>query len=597
MKSNKSDSDSGSSQADGDGQQQQEENNITTSSSNNITTSSSSMNGRDLFQQHVTGGNPSALDRPPQNVQDALLSSQIAGLLNSRATSAAATLPSQLPSIFNNSNSSSMLPSGNLLAPSLASTLNPYLLTQQQLPLMAQLQPQLQPMAQLTQQPQLQVNMNSILPGYGLPLAPPVSMLTGTSLPTSLSSATTQMAHQNLLAAQLSQQLQNSGSNVEALMAAMSSSPGIAPPLGELNNNNPLQVSDRAIAASAQAGSNTSSLAIPSDSTSLDPVHNFLRSQCIEVFVATKDDMTAPGRGARPMMIGQVGLRCRFCKNEHKKAKQAVCFPLKRETIFESVRNFQRTHMEVCTCIPVQVKAHYDDLIQQGGPRRKSQKYLKAYYAEAASELGIVDTLHGLMVGIPPNLSDVPRKELKALLNAEENPALSSSYWKGYSSGKDKSIEMRKFERVASDGTRRVILAARNEPTVIIGTEDFGSVSDYDYLLFHQVIPVAPQARFGLCCKYCVMRAGEGVAVMNASTHFPVDLNRLPDNGFFQKMLSHYMNCPNVPQEVKDAFDELKRLAWEHGTTPKRGSRKRLSEKVWERLKTYYGLKSDKEDK
>ena len=81
--------------------------------------------------------------------------------------------------------------------------------------------------------------------------------------------------------------------------------------------------------------------------------------------------------------------------------------------------------------------------------------------------------------------------------------------------------------------------------------------------------------------------------VQNTRADFPVDVNKLPDNGFFQRMLNHFMTCPDVPQEVKNAFDELKRLAWEHGTSPKRGSRKRFVEKIWVRMKVYYGLKSD----
>ena len=72
--------------------------------------------------------------------------------------------------------------------------------------------------------------------------------------------------------------------------------------------------------------------------------------------------MTAPGRGARPSKIGQVGLRCFFCKDvpKNKLTKQAVCFPSKRETIFESVRNYQRTHMMDCPYFPEQMKAEYE---------------------------------------------------------------------------------------------------------------------------------------------------------------------------------------------------------------------------------------------
>jgi hypothetical protein len=302
-------------------------------------------------------------------------------------------------------------------------------------------------------------------------------------------------------------------------------------------------------------------------------------------------------------MIGQVGLRCRFCKNAPRKtlARQAVCFPLKRETIYESVRNYQRSHFKDCSSISQEIKAEYDRLTTQvGGGQKKSQKYVKAYYAEAATELGITDTRHGMVIDrFLINITGDPSTILQALMSADENPSLAETFWASYSSGKDKAIEMRKFEHIASDGSRLVIIAARNEPTLLVLTKDFPMVSDYDFLLFHQVIPFSLERRgheadkFGFCCKHCAWRAGDGTIFQNTRADFPVDLNKLPDNGFFQRMLNHFMTCPDVPQEVKNAFDELKRLAWEHGTSPKRGSRKRFVEKIWERMKQYYGLKSD----
>jgi len=380
---------------------------------------------------------------------------------------------------------------------------------------------------------------------------------------------------------------------------------GVAPLLGP-NSNIRSQLSDSAIFSTAQGQQkqpgtkNPSRLSIPLDCTYLDPVHNFLRCHCIEVFVASNADMRAPGKGARPSKIGQVGLRCFFCKDvpKNKLTKQAVCFPSKRETIFESVRNYQRTHMTACPCFPEQMKAKYERLTQQVGLQRMSQKYTKAYYAEAASELGIVETPNGLVIGAPSNESGFPSNNLQALIQAAENPATSSAFWKAYSSSKDKAAGMRKFEHVASDGTRRVIINARKESSPFVYPEDFPTVSDFEFILFHQVSPYIPlnhadqhDKLFGFCCKHCA-RARKGWN-HNNGMYFSVDLNTLADTSFLQKMLNHFMACPHVPREVKNAFDELKRLASEHGTTAKRGSRKRFIEKIWERMKKYYGSKLD----
>ena len=91
---------------------------------------------------------------------------------------------------------------------------------------------------------------------------------------------------------------------------------------------------------------------------------------------------------------------------------------------------------------------------------------------------------------------------------------------------------MRKFEHVCSEATRKVLLAARNEPTVFVTPQDFPTVSDEHYLLFHQLGPIiglpSPgnrrsqpdvvdpekvhshgiRERCGLGCKYCSLDRG-----------------------------------------------------------------------------------------
>merc|ERR1712194_283608 len=146
---------------------------------------------------------------------------------------------------------------------------------------------------------------------------------------------------------------------------------------------------------------------------------------------------------------------------------------------------------------------------------------------------------------------------------------------------------MRKFEHLASDGTRRVILQARKEPTPFVHPEDFPAVSDFEFILFHQVSPAnhANQSDtvLGFCCKHCARARKE--AAREKETCFEADMNRLAENVFIQKLVQHFMKCPHVPQEVKTAFDELKCLSSEHGTKAKRGSRKRFTEKIWKRMK------------
>jgi len=160
-------------------------------------------------------------------------------------------------------------------------------------------------------------------------------------------------------------------------------------------------------------------LFIPSDANVLDPIQNFPRCHCIKLFEKREDDHS-PGR------VGQVGLRCFYCEE--------TCLPSKRDTIYENVLSFQRNHLESCRSFPEQMKAKYKKLVRQEEEeeeeedersdsekekRRPSQAFLRAYYAEAASELGLVDSPDGgLVFGAPQNTSGVPSKRLMSLLGA-----------------------------------------------------------------------------------------------------------------------------------------------------------------------------------
>ena len=289
-----------------------------------------------------------------------------------------------------------------------------------------------------------------------------------------------------------------------------------------------------------------SCLLIESDTTFLDPLHNFLRTKCIEIFVATQNHIDAPGRGSKPSCIGQLGLRCIHCKDMARKelARQAICYPSRRDTIFEAVRNYQRTHLKVCPLIPQVIMDEYNKVSSNVALRQRSKQVLKVYYAEAASELGIIhsSTHKGLLYDKSRvNTSGMPSQRLQTIIEAAESPSKFASLFTA--SGRristsldsnngptiDSKLEMRKFEHVCSEATRKVLLAARNEPTVFVTPQDFPTVSDEHYLLFHQLEPIIglpslrrsqsdvhPEKvhshgirdRCGLACKYCSLDRG-----------------------------------------------------------------------------------------
>ncbi|KAL7493076.1 hypothetical protein ACHAWT_002196 [Skeletonema menzelii] len=340
-------------------------------------------------------------------------------------------------------------------------------------------------------------------------------------------------------------------------------------------------------------------LSISSDEKFLDPVHNFLRSACIEVFVASDRNQ---GRRAKHHRLGQVGLRCRHCKHVDgtQRAKQAVSYPSKSTYIFESVRNFQRTHFEACVYIPDELKTRYKKL-DLHNHRKIQQKYIKAYYAEAGCEIGLVDTPHGIIFGAPPNLSGKPSKKLLAIMKMAENPAASAHLEELIFPKVDRQFENLKFSHLCSESTRQVIAFLRQQKSVFVYPSDFPTISDFRFVLFHQFVPCRPPSTAlnrrknrpekldtlsGLCCRYCA-RAHPGER-FHRGMYFPLGLESLRDSSFSKNLTTHVLTCQHAPFEIKKALEELQRLAAEIGATTKRGSKQMFLEKLWERMANYY---------
>ena len=65
------------------------------------------------------------------------------------------------------------------------------------------------------------------------------------------------------------------------------------------------------------------------------------------------------------------------------------------------------------------------------------------------------------------------------------------------------------------------------------------------------------------------------------------DFKNFGDSYYVKKLLNHIITCDYAPKEVRNALEELQRLALEHGATSKKGSRIRFIKKVWARLEEY----------
>ena len=142
-------------------------------------------------------------------------------------------------------------------------------------------------------------------------------------------------------------------------------------------------------------------LAIPEDKEWLSDMDCFIRGN-LEVFCATEDDVEVAQQDRKyPVLIGQVGIRCIHCaltNNGTGARGPAVSFPYSINGIYESVREFQRLHLDSCTNLPKGVKSR---LLGFRGCSSLSS-VLRKYYILAARGLGMHDTPEGIRSGAEP---------------------------------------------------------------------------------------------------------------------------------------------------------------------------------------------------
>ena len=122
----------------------------------------------------------------------------------------------------------------------------------------------------------------------------------------------------------------------------------------------------------------------------------FVRSDCVEVFVATNDDI-AYRRNSRKIKLGQVGIRCRFCVylSHQQRSGRSCSFPSSISRIYQSLTMMIREHFPKCRALPHDVKEHYTTL---KATTSKGEIESKQYWVDSSKEVGLVDTPNGIIL-------------------------------------------------------------------------------------------------------------------------------------------------------------------------------------------------------
>jgi hypothetical protein len=116
----------------------------------------------------------------------------------------------------------------------------------------------------------------------------------------------------------------------------------------------------------------------------------FVRSQCVEVFSASQDDV-ASRMNSKKVLLGQVGIRCRFCAHlpHRERTGRSSSFPSSINRIYQSLTMMLRDHFTKCSAMPPQMNERYLCLKANASQGATDSK---KYWIESAHSLGLVDT-------------------------------------------------------------------------------------------------------------------------------------------------------------------------------------------------------------
>mmetsp|Transcript_16242 Transcript_16242/g.44687 ORF Transcript_16242/g.44687 Transcript_16242/m.44687 type:complete len:414 (+) Transcript_16242:59-1300(+) len=157
------------------------------------------------------------------------------------------------------------------------------------------------------------------------------------------------------------QQISRSTSNLSASSLAH----GFHAPSSD-SQREPVAATSAEIPEPSSENSTVVPLALPSDRESLSEFHILVRNQ-IDLFAAEQKDVDSSMQGRnRPIVLHQVGVRCRWCAARlppSRRPRGAVYFPSKLSGLYQAAQNMTTNHFVAsCQMIPMDIQTRLREL-------------------------------------------------------------------------------------------------------------------------------------------------------------------------------------------------------------------------------------------
>lgn len=291
----------------------------------------------------------------------------------------------------------------------------------------------------------------------------------------------------------------------------------------------------------------------------LSEMHCYARSDLVEVFSLKKKDSLDGYGGRKEPSVGQVAVRCVFCKTmeESERPSGYMYFPDSLASMHVKVNDMIRLHFPSCPAMPDDVKETFKSLRGFGA---KAVGDSQQYWVDSARDIGLADIPPGNNVGWGITFRRDPLKPSPA--DELDSEAAGAS-----------SAPLGKFS--------------------FVRPEDRGACTDHVTLLLRHVKPCrfkksdrrgGPGGRGrdrvigfpGLCCKHCITKN-------NFGRYFPVSAKNLTDNTA-NSLTSHVASCSRCPEPVKASLAYLLHRSVLQKAELSGSWKKTFFKRVWDRL-------------
>lgn len=155
-------------------------------------------------------------------------------------------------------------------------------------------------------------------------------------------------------------------------------------------------------------------MAYPGDEMFLSQHQVFLRTQ-VEYFQASEDDLSTHVRGRnKTILVGQVGIRCRYCAHIPVALRQkgSTYFPATMLGLYQASQNLSTTHLQCgfCNQMPDSARLRFTELLPS---KVTGSAAGRRFWANSAMKFGLVDTDAGiwLMDNLPAGVTLIPDDE------------------------------------------------------------------------------------------------------------------------------------------------------------------------------------------